>query len=235
MNIDINTLIDLVENIGILAGAIIGASTIIIGGFFKIRKLIKSYRENNHGIKLLTNHFYFKRMRFYLYNHIHNLHFENEDIRRNYASKTFIYDKIYTFYSIFLALAEEIEKTKKLDSIGGMENMLEVIYKGVRTYEDAAVKHGVPRVLVTKFSEFHQNKVESVAESIESIINNTIYDSIEERFSAILDILIGAFTMIMPHISETLDSLNGELSKALNNISNKEFTRLKIYSKRRLK
>ena len=232
MTIDIQFISDILNN----WGAILGGIAAILGGIYKIHRYLKKYRENNHGTKLLTNHFYFKRMRYYLYTYIANLSFKNhKDKRREYSSKTFMYDKVETFYNIMLPLAEEIENTNKLDSIGGIDNILEVVYKGVNTYEDAALKHGVPKVFISKFAVFHKRQVDSVSESINSIINNSIYDSIEEKFSAILDILIGVFTMIMPHISETLDSLNGELTKALNNMNEYDFNRLKIYSKRRLK
>jgi len=217
-------------------GALIGATGATLGGLYKLYNIVKKYRESNHGVRLLEKHFYFHRMRYYLNGYISNLKLSDKCIDNNvirmYVSKVFIYDKVETFYNIMLPLAKEIEKTHQLKSINGIENILDVIVDGITTYENKARKKGIPDLFIKRFGDYHETQVNMVVSGINSIIHNKIYNSIEERFSAILDILIGAFTMIMPHIGETLDSLNGELTKKLDKLSDEDIFRLKIYSKR---
>ena len=125
--------------------------------------------------------------------------------------------KVVVFY--LKLLFERIEKLME-DCITNLETFnireLESLYlKTLDEVEEEAIKSGVPAIFIEKFKEWDAEHVSILLDGINRVANSSFYATNYLKMSTTLDQLTTLLIWQMLDIEKTINSLNGDLERAI--------------------
>lgn len=106
------------------------------------------------------------------------------------------------------------ENVRSLDSMTPVElesSLMDVVTTAIKEYEEAALKEGIPEVVVAKFRDWHACCVASVVELIASTCHSDWHKNNTAKVAVVFDTLLVAFHRTLADARRTLYTLNGEL------------------------
>jgi len=166
----------------------------------------------------LKKHTVFNRLKYYIDFKIPDLPIEHPVKKKHMVNLLTIKYKILES-TIKSSLCDKDLDAKEID-------YAPVLMEAIKSYELEAHKQKIPLILVERFSEWHESKVRTMLDSIEVIKNSTFYKSSYEKKLAILDITMWSLIMTITDAEKTLNELNGELEKALQELNGSSLARV---------
>ena len=174
-------------------------------------KKLKAKKEKIHekrveadkvaGIAHGLEHPFFMAMDKYLAFDIKNI--EIDDPLKREVTIKFLMLKFGVFNSLLKALVKEN---------ASIDKFYEAISVGVKEYEDKARDMGIPELFVQKFSRVHSLVITSIYDNIGNVLKN---DSVENKLIVVLHIYKMAFDLTYLWAEDIVDTMNGELHRAL--------------------
>lgn len=160
---------------------------------------------NNKKRKKLERHHFFTSISYWINIEINNL------LIKNLCKKkvTCLFLKIK--YNVFSKNIREFI----MKGSNNCQDLEDIIINSFNECEVKARSEGIPDIFIDKFRVWDFEHTRVLVDSIESIINSNFYNSFEEKVAAILDIMIFSFRLTLVDAEKTINSLNGDLEKAL--------------------
>jgi len=109
------------------------------------------------------------------------------------------------------AIQPEVDRFNSEEYMNFWKNF---IYKTTDTWEDVALKDGIPEIAIEKYREVHKKTIGLIIGVVEQICSSVkVYDSNTEKTIAILDFTAILLDMALIDAETTVMQINGELSK----------------------
>jgi hypothetical protein len=133
------------------------------------------------------------------------------DLLRTKMIRKFLRIKLIAVQKNFHTLTELAGTNKSLS----VHDYINCITNIVREYESESIKANIPEIFIRRFSEWHTPKIIIIKDLIEYICRSNIYDSEQEKLSAILDVIVMVLHLTMMDAEAVVGKMNGELSEQL--------------------
>lgn len=98
---------------------------------------------------------------------------------------------------------------------GPLEDVSSLYINAIANAEEEALKAGVPEIFIERFRSWDSNHIDAIIDSMNQIASSKFHENDYEKLKAILDILNAITQLQLLDIEKTINSLNGELEKAI--------------------
>lgn len=161
----------------------------------------------NRAMKECLDHQFFKNMNYWRKIQINSLEIESPAKRK--VMILFLNIKFDTFEKVMCEFVSSPDCLKNLNLVEG------IIIDAIKTYEEEALRNGIPEIVLTKFNEWHKDTIEDTVSLLRTILESGSHTDNFNQLIAILDILTFAFRKTILHAEDTMNGLNGQLEAAL--------------------
>ena len=178
----------------------------------------KFYKDNktitNSALMLkqqdLYNHNLFHALRKYLYHDIQYLQIGEplrEAIFRDFLT--------INFTTVKYELLNLLNKgdLEDLDDMTFLARALKCVDNTIKNYESRAIDEGIPLIIIEKFNQWHQVRIDATYAFLNEINDSNLFKSNVAKTSVIFDFITHILNMTICDAQKTLKTLNGELDK----------------------
>lgn len=212
---DINTLIANLLKSGNLKSIIVVVISVLLlmAGHVTYKFLIKKIenwkvKKSELTQKDLLNHAMFQNLRTYLNYEIQHLVIGErlrEAIFRDFL--IFVFTSVKKEFTFFL----ENGDMEKMSSHLYLTRILECNDNVIKKYEQKAIDEGMPQIILTKFNEWHQCRIDSTYEFLKEVCSDDIFLSNTDKTKVIFDFMVHILNMTIVDAKKTIVNLNGQL------------------------
>ena len=125
----------------------------------------------------------------------------------------------------FLMIQFEVFRNGILDQIHSVnqtpekfcESQGEIFLNLISECEMKALHDGIPKIFLDKFAGWNSIHIKAAFDAISRIAESNLYKDCQDKLYAVLDFYLYAFTMSVLSAERTLNHMNGELEKHLEN------------------
>ena len=168
---------------------------------YRFGKIYLSKYEKKIINTCLRDHYFFTRIDYFIDYRIEKLDFGDKGRK--------------AIFRDMLKIKFEVWKKRMLDVIDMNEKLekkvLDLLFAGIKEYEDKWKDMGIPAIVIKKFNEWHDKRVSIVKDDIILICNSAIYKTTEEKKRAILSLFCETLTMSILDAEYTFKIINGDL------------------------
>lgn len=181
-------------------------------GYQFISKVIATYKfphEIEIKAKDLINHRLFRELTCKISYDIR--HLKIDEPLRQAIFRDFIG---YTFESMRDSYLKLIKKN--IDSMSNDElkgEIISTVLEMINNYESKARQELIPEIVITKFNEWHQDRIEQLCSCVNEICEDPVLRSNAFKVKVFFDFNVWMVFLTMNDAAKTLIYLNGELSK----------------------
>lgn len=188
---------------------------------YSIYFLITNYKKNKKpkykSIKTLKDHVFFIKVDRFL-----NYHLRSLPIKHKYkkeVAQTFLIIMFSTFkFALEKCVGHILAEPNKF-TIYIFQNYLQ---KVIKFYEEEMKRVNIPSIFIKKFNESHGDYIEATIMSLLDIFENEWYTTLEEKMSAMLDMMSYNIMVTFINAKKSMDSFNGDLEKEVQKSKFKE-------------
>lgn len=168
--------------------------------------MLKFLRKKQTKELALTEHIFFTNINKMLAYDINNLPITN--VLKKRVVSCFLKILFTKLHSVTLNLCNNLDKEP-------LKDISSLYVKAINDAENEAIREGVPEIFIEKFRSWDTKHIQAIINSMNQITSSRFHRTDYERMKAILDILNAITQLQLLDIEQTIDSLNGELERAI--------------------